>query len=148
MEVRHSIESVWRCNIMISLCCWRHIRLSQKRRVGFHLKPNDGEQANTQDQAQESFTERHGCFSAPMIQNQRPWGVDRLEQLFRGDQESRLMDLFLFHFRQTGNTVEQCFIDTTAFAAIDPAQSGGLAVNQIQEFRLWSPSGHHAARAR
>lgn len=31
------------------------------------------------------------------------------------------MELFLFHFRQTGNTVEQCFLGTRAFATIDPA---------------------------
>ena len=47
--------------------------------------------------------------------------MDRLEQIFRGDRESRLMELFLFHFRQTGNTVEQCFIGSTAFDTIEPA---------------------------
>ena len=47
--------------------------------------------------------------------------MDRLEQIFRGDRESRLMELFLFHFRQTGNTVEQVFIGTTAFDTIEPA---------------------------
>ena len=31
------------------------------------------------------------------------------------------MELFLFHFRQTGNTVEQVFIGTTAFDTIEPA---------------------------
>ncbi len=29
------------------------------------------------------------------------------------------MELFLFHFRQTGNTVEQCFIGDIAFGTID-----------------------------
>lgn len=31
------------------------------------------------------------------------------------------MELFLFHFRQTGNTVEQIFIGITAFDTIEPA---------------------------
>jgi hypothetical protein len=46
--------------------------------------------------------------------------VDRLEQIFRGDRESRLMELFMFHFRQTGSTIEQVFIGTTAFDTIEP----------------------------
>ena len=31
------------------------------------------------------------------------------------------MELFLFHFRQTGNTVDQVFIGTKAFDTIEPA---------------------------
>ena len=31
------------------------------------------------------------------------------------------MELFLFHFRQTGNTLEQVFLGTQAFGTIDPA---------------------------
>jgi hypothetical protein len=47
--------------------------------------------------------------------------VDRLEQIFRADSESRLMELFLFHFRQTGNTLEQKFLGTKAYGTIEPA---------------------------
>jgi cytochrome P450 len=47
--------------------------------------------------------------------------VDRLEQIFRADAESRLMELFLFHFRQTGNTLEQKFLGTRAYGTIEPA---------------------------
>lgn len=36
------------------------------------------------------------------------------------------MELFLFHFRQTGNTVEQVFIGTTAFNTIEPANLEAL----------------------
>ena len=77
-------------------------------------------------QAHKRFAEEHGCLPAPRIQNQRPWGVDRLEQIFRGDRESRLMELFMFHFRQTGNTVEQFFIRTIAFDTIEPANVEAL----------------------
>jgi hypothetical protein len=36
------------------------------------------------------------------------------------------MELFLFHFRQTGTTVEQVFIGTTAFDTIEPANLEAL----------------------
>ena len=77
-------------------------------------------------QAHKLFAEKHGCLPAPRIQNQRPWGIDRLEQIFRGDRESRLMELFMFHFRQTGTTVEQVYIGTTAFDTIEPANLEAL----------------------
>jgi hypothetical protein len=79
-----------------------------------------------EQQAHKLFAEQHGCLPPPRIQNQRPWGVDRLEQIFRGDRESRLMELFMFHFRQTGNTIEQVFIGTTAFDTIEPANLEAL----------------------
>lgn len=56
-----------------------------------------------------------------MLENQRPLGVDRLEQIFRANTESRLMELFLFHFRQTGYTLQQIFLRTSAFGTVDPA---------------------------
>lgn len=63
----------------------------------------------------------HGCLPPPMLQNQRPLGIDRLEQIFRGDAEFRLMELFLFHFRQTGYTLQQIFLRNPAFGTVDPA---------------------------
>ena len=36
------------------------------------------------------------------------------------------MELLMFHFRQTGNTVEQVFIGTTAFATIEPTNLEAL----------------------
>lgn len=33
----------------------------------------------------EAISQRYGCQPAPRLQNQRPWGVDRLEQIFRAD---------------------------------------------------------------
>jgi len=62
--------------------------------------------------------------------------VDRLEQIFRGDRESRLMELFLFHFRQTGNTVEQCFLSTPAFDTIDPANLEALLSTNCKAFGI------------
>jgi hypothetical protein len=56
-----------------------------------------------------------------MLENQRPFGLDRLEQIFRADAESRLMELFLFHFRQTGYTLQQMFLRARAFGTVDPA---------------------------
>jgi hypothetical protein len=56
-----------------------------------------------------------------LLENQRPLGVDRLEQIFRADTEQRLMELFLFHFRQTGSTLKQVFLMTPAYGTIEPA---------------------------
>lgn len=39
----------------------------------------------------------------------------------RANKESRLMELFLFHFRQTGWTLEQVFLGVPAFGTVDPA---------------------------
>ncbi len=44
------------------------------------------------------------------------------------------MELFLFHFRQTGNTVEQCFIGTPAFDTIDPANLEALLSTKSKDF--------------
>jgi hypothetical protein len=106
--------------ILIIFYCRKLIRNYQARqvRLGPVLKRNAG---SYEQQAHKLFAEQHGCLPPPRIQNQRPWGVDRLEQIFRGDRESRLMELFMFHFRQTGNTIEQVFIGTTAFDTIEPA---------------------------
>jgi hypothetical protein len=72
-------------------------------------------------QVNETISQSHGCLPAPRLPNQRPFGVDRLEQVFRADAESRLMELFLFHFRQTGSTLEQKFLGTKAHGTIEPA---------------------------
>lgn len=89
--------------ILVIIYCWRLIHVYQAR------------------QAHDSFAKQHGCLPPPRIQNQRPWGLDRVEQIFRADKESRLMELFLLHFRQTGNTAEQVFLGTSAFDTIEPA---------------------------
>ena len=36
------------------------------------------------------------------------------------------MELFTFHFRQTGNTLEQVFIGTSAIDTIEPANLDAL----------------------
>ena len=80
----------------------------------------------TYPKADEAIGELHGCLPAPRLQNQRPFGIDRLEQIFRADNESRLMELFLYHFRQTGSTLEQVFLGTKAFGTIEPANLEAL----------------------
>jgi hypothetical protein len=71
--------------------------------------------------ADRAIGDQHGCLPAPRLQNQWFWGLDRLAQIFRADAESRLMELFLFHFRQTGSTLEQKFLGTKAYGTIEPA---------------------------
>ena len=52
--------------------------------------------------------------------------------MFRGDRESRLMELFTFHFRQTGNTVEQVFLGTAAIDTIEPANLEALLLTNFK----------------
>jgi hypothetical protein len=87
-------------------------------------------------QALREFGDLHGCLPAPRLQNQRPLGVDRLEQIFRANNESRLMELFLFHFRQTGYTLEQVFLGTPALGTVDPAN---LEAILSTNFKGWPP---------
>lgn len=67
------------------------------------------------------MVQKHGCLPPPLLQNQRPLGIDRLEQIFRASMEMRVMELFLFHFRQTGYTLKQVILKTAAYGTVDPA---------------------------
>ncbi|KAH8725091.1 cytochrome P450 alkane hydroxylase [Phaeosphaeriaceae sp. PMI808] len=86
--------------------------------------------------ADEAIGQSHGCLPAPRLQNQRPFGVDRLEQIFRADTESRLMELFLFHFRQTGSTLEQKFLGTKAYGTIEPANLEAIFSTSFKDFGM------------
>jgi hypothetical protein len=77
-------------------------------------------------QAKTALSIRHGCLPAPRLRNQRPWGIDRVEQLFRADVESRLMETFSFLFRQAGNTLEHVLFGTSGFATIEPDNIAAL----------------------
>lgn len=84
----------------------------------------------------DTIAQGHGCLPPPLLQNQRPLGVDRLEQIFRAEAEMRLMELFLFHFRQTGYTLKQVFLMTPAYGTVDPANLED-ALNQLLRNRLY-----------
>ena len=56
-----------------------------------------------------------------MLRNQLPLGLDRLAQIFQANAECRLMELFLFHFRRIGYTLQHVFLRTPAFGTADPA---------------------------
>ncbi|KAF9696347.1 hypothetical protein EKO04_005637 [Ascochyta lentis] len=84
----------------------------------------------------EAISQRYGCQPAPRLQNRRPFGVDRLEQIFRADAESRLMELLLFHFRQTGNTLEQKFLGTKAYGTIEPANLEAIFSTSFKDFGM------------
>ncbi|KAN0081841.1 Cytochrome P450 [Elaphomyces granulatus] len=89
--------------------------------VLFGLSVNQLYKAKRKREEIDAIARQHGCLQPPMLQNQRPLGIDRLEQIFRANSESRLMELFLFHFRQTGYTLQQVFLLTPAFGTVDPA---------------------------
>ncbi|KAK8111826.1 uncharacterized protein PG998_008283 [Apiospora kogelbergensis] len=77
---------------------------------------------------------QYGCEPPPLLQNQRPFGLDRLEQIFRADSESRLMELFLFHFRQTGWTLKQEFLCTPAYGTVDPENMEAILSSKFHDF--------------
>ncbi|PVH90348.1 cytochrome P450 alkane hydroxylase-like protein, partial [Periconia macrospinosa] len=89
-----------------------------------------------QQLADEAIGKSCGCHPAPRLINQRPFGIDRLEQIFRADAESRLMELFLFHFRQTGSTLEQKFLRTKAYGTIEPANLEAILATSFKDFGM------------
>ncbi|KAI9695122.1 MAG: hypothetical protein M1820_008890 [Bogoriella megaspora] len=91
-------------------------------------------QRHQQQKLDEALAKEHGCQAPTRLQNQRPFGVDRLEQIFRADAESRLMELFLFHFRLWGNTLEQIFLGTKAFGTIEPANIEAILSTSFNDF--------------
>ncbi|KAI4672905.1 uncharacterized protein J4E78_001408 [Alternaria triticimaculans] len=84
----------------------------------------------------QAISDRHGCLPAPRLKNQRPFGIDRLEQIFRADSESRLMELFLFHFRQTGKTLEHKFLGVKAYGTVEPANLEAILSTSFKDFGL------------
>jgi len=88
------------------------------------------------ERALKEITTKSGCKSPPRLINQRPWGVDRLEQIFRADAESRLMELFLFHFRLWGTTLEQKFLGTQAFGTIEPRNLEAILSSKFDDWNL------------
>ncbi|KAK4446132.1 cytochrome P450 alkane hydroxylase, partial [Podospora aff. communis PSN243] len=82
----------------------------------------------------DAIAKQHGCLDAPLIENQRPMGLDRLEQIFRASAESRLMELFLFHFRRTGYTLKQIFLLTPAYGTLDPANIEAILSSKFEDW--------------
>jgi hypothetical protein len=74
----------------------------------------------TFQKADKAYGDQHGCEPAPRLLNERPLGLDRIKQIWDADTDSRLMELFLMHFRRWGNTLEQVFLGTQAFGTIEP----------------------------
>lgn len=64
-----------------------------------------------------------------------------MEQIFRANTESRLMTLFLFHFRQTGHTLEQVFLGTPAFGTVDPANIEAILSSNFKDEYIPSAGG-------
>jgi hypothetical protein len=65
------------------------------------------------------FGTQHGCLPPPRLINEKPLGIDRLQQIWEANSDSRLMEYFLWHFRRWGNTLDQVFLGTQAFGTID-----------------------------
>ena len=80
------------------------------------------------------------CGLPPRLLNQRPFGIDRLERIFRANSEARRMELFLFHFRQWGTTLEHTFLGTRALATIEPRNLEVMLSTNIEH---WSMGSRH-----
>lgn len=74
----------------------------------------------------------HDCCPPPSIRNHRLFGFDRIEEIFRAASERRLMQLFLFHFRQTAGTIQQRFLGTLAFGTTDPENIEAILHSKAQ----------------
>ena len=82
-----------------------------------------------------------GNFAVPpRLINNRPFGIDRLEQIFRANNEHRLMELFLLHFRLWGTTLEQVFLGIQGFDTIDPRNLEAMLSTNFQD---WSMGARH-----
>lgn len=109
---------------MLLVLCVNHLyKVKRKQKVLWQCCRQLGSRRLilSQSQENEAIAREYGCLPPPRLQNQRPLGLDRLEQIFRAESEPRLMELFLFHFRQTGYTLKQVFLLIPAFGTVDPA---------------------------
>ncbi|KAJ6192116.1 cytochrome P450 alkane hydroxylase [Bipolaris maydis] len=79
---------------------------------------------------------RHGCRPPPTLHVHWPFGLDRLKQMVQADAELRLMELFLFHFRQIGSTLEQKFLGTKVFGTMEPANLEAILSTQSKDFGI------------
>ncbi|KAN0116903.1 cytochrome P450 monooxygenase [Hyaloscypha variabilis] len=77
-------------------------------------------QAHREYQSDTLFGRQHGCLPPPRLINEKLLGIDRLHQIWEANSDSRLMELFLWHFRRWGDTLDQVFLGTQAFNTIDP----------------------------
>ncbi|EUC39461.1 hypothetical protein COCMIDRAFT_10458 [Bipolaris oryzae ATCC 44560] len=82
--------------------------------------------------AEKATRTRHGCRSPPTLHVHWPFGLDRLKQMVQADAELRLMELFLFHFQQTGSTLEQKFLGTKVFGTMEPANLEAVLSTQAK----------------
>lgn len=107
-------------------------RLRSKHRVSYSVDSLSQASTLTPAKNDVELARANGCQSPPRLLNQRPFGVDRLEQIFRANAESRLMELFLFHFRLWGTTLEQIFLGSRAYGTIEPANLEAILSTNFQ----------------
>lgn len=72
----------------------------------------------------------------PTIVNHLPWGLDRIEQIYRATNEARLMELFLFHFNDRGTTLEHTFLGVRSFGTIDPRNLEAMLNSKFDDWSL------------
>src|ERR1700712_1944333 len=95
---------------ILALIVHRILRRSREFRVCMTNFYAEDSLQLTSEKRDEAIGKLHGCLPAPRLHNYRPLGIDQLVQIFRADNEGRLMEHFQFTFRQTGNTLEQVLL--------------------------------------
>lgn len=54
------------------------------------------------------------------------------------------MELFLVHFRQTGNTLEQKFLGTKAYGTVEPANLEAILSTSFKGAQSYTTAWHYA----
>ncbi|KFZ23149.1 hypothetical protein V502_02370 [Pseudogymnoascus sp. VKM F-4520 (FW-2644)] len=84
--------------------------------------------------ADKAFGNLHSYLPAPQLQNHWIFGADRLEEIFRANGESRLMECLLSHFRHVGWTYKRVFLGTPAIRTADPANIAAILSSNFKDF--------------
>lgn len=87
-------------------------------------------------QADQVLDSQYGCGRPPVLRNWWPLGIDRLIQIWQADSHQRLMELFAFHFKDVGSTLEQCFLGTRAFGTIEPRNLEAMMSSRFQGYSI------------
>ncbi|KAL8337760.1 hypothetical protein RB598_006585 [Gaeumannomyces tritici] len=83
----------------------------------------------------------HGCAPAPSLDGRFSWGISLLREWIQADSQHRLMQLILFHMRQSGWTIHQQLLNQTILVTVDPANLEAMLNSKAGDYSV----GRHQA---
>ncbi|EJT73799.1 hypothetical protein GGTG_07655 [Gaeumannomyces tritici R3-111a-1] len=83
----------------------------------------------------------HGCAPAPSLDGRFSWGISLLREWIQADSQHRLMQLILFHMRQSGWTIHQQLLNQTILVTVDPANLEAMLNSKAGG--AWCLTPHH-----